>query len=1022
MNVCTGKWPSTCINLPDTDHPDHGYTPHHQESKTKPMGKALQTRATAVILALVTLLVCALGIANFLQESSYEAPTDGVWWIEASSGQGGLIAQRVPFVSPAHRAGVRAGDLLLVANRRKTPTTASLQREMERIGTWGHITYSLVRGSAPLEVPVILEPADRSRNQGLRLIALAYLAIGLYVLLRRWTAPKATHFYLFCLASGVLYSFRYTGVFDTLDWICYWGALVAGALQPALFLHFAVSFGEIRSSFQRKVTAVLLYVPGIALFGLQVAAIHLWAATERLKHRLDQIGVGYLALYYVVAALVFWLRYRAADKPLERQQLKWLSRGALLSVVPFTTLYAIPYLLDADIPVSLTRAAGFTLIFLPLTFAWAIVRYRLMDTDLIFKRGVTYTLATASLIGVYFGVVAISAEVVHTRLPSLRIWGLLAGIVATAMIFEPIKTAIQARVDRVFDRKRYDYRETLIEFSRGLSSQTDLQTLCRSIVERLSQTLLVSRVAVFVAGEEGAGRVFSLAASHGLPDSVLVDLPTQTSRDSFLNFGLLSQDHIFFENPLSLPHLEPAEQRIASLLDLNYYLPCRVSGGGPGGSSRTIAVIGLGRTQEGDFLSSEDMELLSSLASYIGIAIQNAQLFSRLEKQIGEFERLKEFNENIVESIKVGIFTLDLNNCVESWNAEMEVMYALPRADAIGRLVSEIFPASFLQPFLAAHDQPGTHHLSKVKLELRPGDGVTPGESRTANLAIAPLLTRDFVSVGSIVMIEDITDRTRLEGQLTQAEKLSSIGLLAAGVAHEVNTPLAVISSYAQMLQKYTRDDQRLQPVLEKITQQTFRASEIVNGLLNFSRTSSTVFAALDLNALLRETLTLLDHQFRTSRVTVEADLQASLPRIHGSQGKLQQVILNLLLNAKDAMAENANGGVLRLVTCDNGREVTLRISDTGAGIAPEHLHRIYDPFFTTKNAPRQGQHKGTGLGLSVSYGIVQEHNGRIHVESAVGVGTTFRLDFPLDSVDTARPTPPAKTQERLNEAGAVHA
>jgi two-component system NtrC family sensor kinase len=970
------------------------------------MGKALQTRVTAIVLALVTLLVCALGIANFMQESSNEMPTDGVWWIE---GSGGLLAERVPVNSTAHRAGVRTGDLLVAANHRSTPTTAPLQREMSRIGTWGHISYSLVRGHAPLEVPVILEPTDRSRNQGLRLIALAYLAIGMYVLLRRWTAPKAMHFYVFCLVSGVLYSFRYTGVFDTLDWICYWGALLAGAVQPAIFLHFAVSFGEVAASLRRRAFIVLMYLPGIATFALQVIAITSWSATERLKHRLDQIGVGYLTLYYVIAAVIFWVRYTRSKKPLERQQLKWLSRGATLSVIPFTVLYAIPYLFDADVPLALTRAAGFALIFLPLTFSWAIVRYRLMDTDLIFKRGVTYTLATAALIGVYFGAVALSAEIVHTRLPSLRIWGLLAGIIATALIFEPIKVAIQARVDRVFDRKRFDYRETLIEFSRGLSSQTDLQTLSREVVERLSQTLLVARVAVFVASDDGAGRVFSLAASHGLPDSVLVDLPQQTSRNSFLNFGLLSQEHIFFENPSSLPHLEPAEQRMAQLLDLNYYLPCRVSG--RQGGSRTIAVIGLGRTQEGDFLSSEDMELLGSLAGYIGIAIQNAQLFARLEKQIGEFERLKEFNENIVESIKVGIFTLDLNNCVESWNAEMEVMYALPRAEAIGRKVEDIFPESFLEPFSEAHDKPGTHQLSKVRLDLR------HGEVRTANLAIAPLLTRDFVSVGSIVMIEDITDRTRLEGQLTQAEKLSSIGLLAAGVAHEVNTPLAVISSYAQMLQKYTREDQRLQPVLEKITQQTFRASEIVNGLLNFSRTSSTVFAPLDINAVLRETLTLIDHQLRTSRITVDADLQMPLPRIYGSHGKLQQVFLNLLLNAKDAMS-TGNGGTIYLSTFGNEREVTVRVGDTGSGIDPEHLHRIYDPFFTTKNAPRQGQHKGTGLGLSVSYGIVQEHNGRIQVESTLDVGTTFTLVFPLEE----NSSPPTAAAPEPIEARTVNA
>ena len=158
----------------------------------------------------------------------------------------------------------------------------------------------------------------------------------------------------------------------------------------------------------------------------------------------------------VIAAIVFQLRYRRAESALERQQLKWLTRGTLLAVTPFTLLYVIPYLADWSVPSLQTKLAGLSLAILPLTFSWAIVRYRLMDVDLIFKRGVTYTLATAALVGVYFGVVAVLAEIVHTRLPSLRIWGLMAGIIVTGIVFDPLKRAIQARVDRVFDQKRFD--------------------------------------------------------------------------------------------------------------------------------------------------------------------------------------------------------------------------------------------------------------------------------------------------------------------------------------------------------------------------------------------------------------------------------------------------------------------------------------------------------------------------------------------------------------------------------------
>jgi signal transduction histidine kinase len=187
--------------------------------------------------------------------------------------------------------------------------------------------------------------------------------------------------------------------------------------------------------------------------------------------------------------------------------------------------------------------------------------------------------------------------------------------------------------------------------------------------------------------------------------------------------------------------------------------------------------------------------------------------------------------------------------------------------------------------------------------------------------------------------------------------------------------------------------------VLDKITQQSFRAAEIANGLLNFSRTSTTEFRETNLNQVIRDTLSLLEHQFKTAQISVETSLMQGLPAIMGNAGKLQQVFLNLFLNAKDAMsgAELANGEsrTLRIATEVNGH-VSISIADSGSGIAPEHLRRIYDPFFTTKTARRDGQPRGTGLGLAVTYGIIQEHSGKIHVESQVGSGTTFYLEFPL--------------------------
>ncbi|HLA39410.1 MAG TPA: ATP-binding protein, partial [Candidatus Glassbacteria bacterium] len=207
-------------------------------------------------------------------------------------------------------------------------------------------------------------------------------------------------------------------------------------------------------------------------------------------------------------------------------------------------------------------------------------------------------------------------------------------------------------------------------------------------------------------------------------------------------------------------------------------------------------------------------------------------------------------------------------------------------------------------------------------------------------------------------------------------------------VAHEVNTPLTVISTQAQMLAKQMPSDDKNFKVVEKIIRQTFRASEIVNSLLNFSRTKGTSFAAVEMNKIISETLLLLDHQLKTAQVAVETHLEPGLPFVHGNADKLQQVFLNLFLNAKDAMPE---GGQLRVTSWTEESRVRIEIRDTGVGISPDHLRRIFDPFFTTK-----GPGRGTGLGLAVSYGIIHEHSGKITAESRPGLGTRFELEFPV--------------------------
>ena len=391
--------------------------------------------------------------------------------------------------------------------------------------------------------------------------------------------------------------------------------------------------------------------------------------------------MGYVAAFFMTATFVLWHTYQHARTPILRQQMKWVTRGTFLAVVPFTVFYVIPFLYGRG-PTATMKISVLSLVFLPLTFGYAIVRYRLMDVDLIFKRGMAYTIAAGTIAAVYFAAVGATAGAVQNRISRARAGaGWWRPSWSPPILFDPIKNWTQERIDKFFYRKRYDYRKTLIEFGRELNSERDLGKMLEAILERIQRTLLVDRMAVFLADVDGPG--FVLAKSTGIAQTGWLDLSFLSSqRPEF------AEGHLFYDNTHQAVREEPLAQETIAALELNYYIPCTVM-------NRTIAMLGLGKTSEGDFLSSEDVELLETLAGYIGIALQNARLYASLEEKAQEYERLKEFNENIVESINVGVFAADLQDKIESWNSQMEVMYGLPRARPSANPSSTFCPPPF---------------------------------------------------------------------------------------------------------------------------------------------------------------------------------------------------------------------------------------------------------------------------------------------------------------------------------------
>lgn len=950
-------------------------------------------------LALLTLALIVIGVLSARQQATFHPPSDGVRWATTPTG---LRAAAVTPYGPAARAGIRTGDLLVGINGAAVATPRAWARAVYAAGAGAREQYALWRGGALVLASVRLAAtAGHWPRRALEdLVGFLYLVMGLFIVLRRRAAPRATLFFLFCLASYVLYAFHFTGKLNSFDWTVFWSNEAALLLAPALFLHFALVFPAPKGALRRiPGLAALLYAPAAAFLLLQIGfaggALVSALPAVLLQGWLDRIPYALFALCFLLGTVAFYHSQRTARATALRQQLKWITRGATVALIPFLALYVGPYLGGMDVPRWSTLSV-LSLVLIPLTFGYAIIRYRLMDVDMLFRRGMVYSAAAMAIAAIYFGLIALAAALVHLRAPGLGPAAWVLAIVITALLFEPLKNYLQSRLDRLFYRDRYDFRRGLRAFARQLSAEPELGPLIAKVVERLAATLAVPRVAVFLLEEATGGPAFRLAGERGLRE-----VAAAATADALRFLPARLEDYpggrLVFENPAQAP-LPEEQWRAAAALDLHYFLPCVARG-------RVVAVLGLGRTATGEYLSSEDLELTESLAGYLAIALENARLYAALRRQASELETLKEFSENIVESIAVGVAAVSPEDRIERWNTQMEVLTALPRAAALGRTIAETLGPEFAAEYYSARGDLGAAHRARVRLALGRG-----GE-RSVQIAVAPLLTRRFDIVGRIILVDDVTERVALEGKLAQAEKLGSIGLLAAGVAHEVNTPLAVISNYTQLLGKQMPADDPRAALVERITRQTFRASEIVSSLLNFARTGGSPLPALDLAPVIREALALVGHALRARGVEVITDLAPDLPPIAGHPGRLQQVFLNLALNARDAMPR---GGSLRVTAAAEAEFVRVEFRDTGAGIAPELRHRIFDPFFTTKtpdrsrpiaapptDADRAGAWvenspiSGTGLGLSVSYGIIQEHGGTISVSGEPGQGACFELRFP---------------------------
>ena len=934
---------------------------------------------STIHLAVVAGLLC-LAAANIRVRATFDELEDGVLW----RNQGGAItAVEVDGESPAAAAGIRRGDVLEAIDRVPVESERQVEAAMHA-GKGRSLRYTVLRvdDSQLLEVALAPIPAgSKTKYFVLAVVGIFTLLVGAGVRMRRPDNQASLHFFWLTVAFFGVLSLSPANRLDTLDWVFYWGDALATVLLPPLFLHFAFMFPERPNSWMRSAAGrrflTLLYVPSLFLAVGRVAALLRsdTATGVAVVGVIEQLEILYLALS-LVAGLFLMIRALGRVRSVTaRRQLRWIVWGTALGTAPFVLAYAVPWALGF----TPWRGAEWTAVLLgivPLSFASAIVRYRLMDVEVIIKRSLVYAAAVTAIVAIYavllelLGVLDRGDE--HNTLIAF-----LATLVVV-LLSHPVKNAIQTGLDRVYYRDRYDYRRALVGFARDLNSDLDLYRLSERLVHRVMETLVIDRMALFLA-PTGPDGEFAAIAHVGFAGD-----PPSLRSTSEAGTRLVSGHTLNLDDPLAQRRLDLRELGIWKESGIHYLVPCVSKEG-------TIAVMALGQKSSSEPLSSEDMALLSAVAAQAATALENGRLYRQLRVKADELDRMREFSENILESLNDGIAVVNRDDRVIRWNRRLEELYGLRHENVYDRALGEIFDSGFFESLRSARrESPDGAAIYRVPLTTRHADS----RRLLVNMATTPLRDSDGAIAGTIVVIEDISTRVHLEEQLQISEKMASLGLLAAGVAHEVNTPLTGISSYTQMLLQGAEPEDPKTKVLEKIERQTFRAAKIVNGLLNLARPTQVDMGPVDVNAVVNDVLSLLEHQLRNGSIQVRKELAASAPIVQGMEYKLQQVFLNLFLNARDAMPK---GGWLTVATRGTGADAVIEVADTGSGIPADYLSRIYDPFFTTKEIG-----KGTGLGLSITYGIVQEHGGTITCDSSVGQGTRFTLRLPLASARAA--------------------
>ncbi|HLP59862.1 MAG TPA: ATP-binding protein [Candidatus Deferrimicrobium sp.] len=898
----------------------------------------------------VFLIFVILCLVNIFQKMQWNEPTDNIAW-EAS--EEGLVCVDAPEDSP-----IKKNDILLTIRKYVIKNKIDLQRaitqkryclyEIERGGILKIVGIDISTRYTPLSYYILV-------FSGILMILLCLRIININLKEKKKFSPSSNFYFLVLTFSGFLI-FSPTGAYNTPDFVYLFLDTVSFLFFPALLLHYSLYY-PVRSLILRKINPKFLkyciYAVPSAILALDIffligSITHL--DTDSLLRSINHfrdISLRYFALYLYISLIFFLISNLTLIFYKKEKRFILPLAGITISMA---SLLVFNFVLN--VPGLYLNLSLLMLVFMPLTLTYYLGHRKFTDIEDVIKKTIGVTFIFPFIFGIYF---FLGSTIEQNKL--LGIFWSLTAILTAGLLYKPIEKTAHLYFEKLFFRSTFNFKRKLKELTESLPTERDLHSLCTSFINTINRGFLLER-STFILHQRK--NVF-----YALPQKDKIIL----SRG--FRHQLFNSTYLAFYSAADFKTRYPKDYEVLKGMNYSQFLPLKTP-------DRLIGVLAIGIKEDGTYLSVEDWELLLNLSSSLSLSVENASLYSELKNQFEEIRLLKEFNENIIENINMGIVVLTGLNIIKTWNNIMELKFKIPAEEAINKKAHAIFGIEVWKKIYRQKEEIST--LSNVTIEIQ-------GDESIFDIYISPLKDSMGRRMGTILAFEDMTEKIFIRNQLVTSEKMASLGLLSAGIAHEVNTPLTGISSYCQIILDNPQDPENIE-LISLIQEQVQRANKIIRSLLDFSRQKGERPMEVDLNLVINGSIALVEHKLKERKIQLKREFQFKY-KLYGFSSRLQQMFINLLLNAIDAITHN--DGQISISGLETDSELSVRIKDNGKGIDTNYLDKIFDPFFTTKE-----EGKGTGLGLSIVYAIVEEHYGEIKAASKIDRGSTFTISFPI--------------------------